>query len=92
MDNSFRLDKIITMAKKSIIILVHILLWIFLSVGYLFLSEPITVRMFPGFHNVTIWLIVSSVGLALIFIGIVISLIVSFRIRKKKKLKFLNNI
>jgi len=71
--------------KKSISILVHIFLWLFLSLGYCFLSEPITAFMFPGIHNVEIWLTVLSIGLILIFIGTVISLIISFRIRKKKE-------
>ncbi|PWV50389.1 hypothetical protein C7475_1049 [Chitinophaga sp. S165] len=75
--------------NKLIIALVHIFLWLFLSLGYLFLSEPITVYMCPGYHNVTIWLMVLSAGLTLIFIATAISLIVSFRIVKKRRLKSL---
>lgn len=65
--------------KKSIIIFIHILTGLFLSLGYFFLAEPITVYLFPGIHNVEMWLAVLSVGLLLIFIGTLISLIVSLK-------------
>ncbi len=71
--------------KKTIIILAHIFMWLFLSLGYSFLSEPIVAYIFAGIHNVEIWLTVLLIGLILIFIGTGISLIVSFRIRRKKE-------
>jgi len=71
--------------KKSISILAHIFIWLFLSLGYSFLSEPIVAYMFPGIHNVEIWLTVLLIGLILIFIGTGISLIVRFRIKRKEE-------
>jgi hypothetical protein len=67
--------------KKSIRILVHIFTWLFLSLGYCFLAEPIAAYIFPGIHNVMIWLTVLLVGLILIFLGTLISLVVSLNKR-----------
>ena len=68
--------------KKRFIILIHLIIWLLLSVGYFFLAEPIMLYIYAGVGDVSQWLDVLGLGLALIFIGIVISLIINLRRRR----------
>jgi hypothetical protein len=71
---------------KSTRIFISILVWLFLSLGYFFLSETITAYLFPGIHEVGTWIMVLFAGLILIFTGTVISLIISCIKDKKAQL------
>jgi hypothetical protein len=76
--------------KKSFIILIHILLWLLLSIGYAFMVEPVITFLLPGYHNEVIWLTALMTGLIFIFFGALISLIV-FLIMRKRILSVKNN-
>lgn len=55
------------------IILTHLLTWIILSVIYFFSAEILTKKLFPGYDNVELWLLVTATGLILIFAAVAIS-------------------
>lgn len=53
----------------------YLIVWIVFSATYFFLSEQITKLIAPGYHDVSIWIIVVSVGLSVIFLIVLISLL-----------------
>jgi hypothetical protein len=59
------------------IILIHLLIWLILSVGFFFLAEPLVKLLFPGFHDVGIWLITEFIGLLAILLIMTTSLIIN---------------
>jgi len=63
--------------KIKKIILIHLVVWILLSVIHFFLSETIVKLIFPTIHGVELWLMIVYIGLILISILVVISLIVN---------------
>ncbi len=69
--------------KKSKVILIHLIIWLLLSILYFLLSEKLTAWILPDFHDVIIWLRVLIIGLALIFLFTGLSLIINLKLRKK---------
>lgn len=63
---------------------IHLLIWLLLSVLYFFLSEPLTIYIFPTIHDVALWLPILGAGLILIFIMVLISYIICI-FRKKRQ-------
>ena len=62
----------------------YLFIWLVLSAVYFYFSESITKKMFPGYDNVELWLIVLISGLIIISVAILFSL--SVKLRKRKKL------
>lgn len=70
------------------IFLIHLLIWLLLSViFFFFISEPLTIYLFPEIYDVTLWLPVLGAGLILIFIIMLTSYIICIirQWRKKRK-------
>jgi len=63
--------------KVKKVILIHLIVWILLSVIYFFLSETIVKLIFPTIHGVELWLMTVYAGVILISILVVISLIIN---------------
>lgn len=61
----------------------HLFLWLLLSLVYFASSEIITKKLFPGYHDVTLWLMVTITGLILLFILTMISFLIKLIARKK---------
>ncbi len=59
------------------IILKHLLIWLILSVSFFFLAEPLVRLLFPGFHEVEIWLLAEFIGLIAILLIMTTSLIIN---------------
>lgn len=68
------------------LLLKHLFTWLGLSLIYFVYSETITKKLFPGFDNVTLWLVVTVAGLILILTAVSISFLVKM-IRVKKLLQ-----
>ncbi len=68
------------------IVLKHLLVWVFLSIGYFFLTEPLVKFLFPGFYDVSIWLVAMIGGLVFIFLIMIIVLIINI-VRHKQRQK-----
>jgi len=60
------------------------LTWLILSVAYFFLSEPLVKLLFPGFHDVGIWLITVFSGLGIIFLIMLVALILNMARRRER--------
>jgi len=60
--------------KKAI--LIHLLLWILLSIVFFYSSESITKLLFKGFDDVSIWIGVLVTGSSLIFLILALSLLI----------------
>jgi hypothetical protein len=67
------------------IILKYLLFWLILSTSYFFLSEEITKRLFKGFHDVGLWLIIVAIGISVIFIVLLTFFIIE--LKKKENLE-----
>jgi len=67
------------MKKKNRIMLLHFLIWLTLSFVFFFLSEPVTVSLFSGIHDVGIWFTVLITGLVIILVSTLISLIIQLK-------------
>lgn len=50
------------------LVLRHIFIWLALSIVFFFLAEPLVKLLFPGFHDVGIWLLFEIAGLAFILL------------------------
>ncbi|WP_396591641.1 hypothetical protein [Allomuricauda sp. R78024] len=72
--------------KRSKIVLVHVGLFIALSILLVFLAESILNVIAPGFHNVEMWIALIVFGILGIFIILLISCIV-FIMKKKKQVQ-----
>ena len=59
------------------IILRHLFIWLILSVGFFFMAEPLVKLLFPGFHDVGIWLLTEFIGLIAVFLITITSLIIN---------------
>lgn len=64
----------------------HLFTWLGLSLIYFHYSETITKKLFPGIDDVSLWLMVTMVGLTLILIAVLISFLIKM-IRVKKLLQ-----
>lgn len=71
------------MKKTTKILLTYFLIWITLSIAYLFLAETITKAIFPGYDSVELWLIVLTTGLLLLFL--IITLLIIIQLKKAKR-------
>ncbi|CAN5662308.1 hypothetical protein BH11BAC3_BH11BAC3_20830 [soil metagenome] len=63
----------------------YIIIWVVLSVGYFFVTEPIAQLLFPGFYDVGIWLLTLIGGLVLILLILTIALIINI-VRHRRRL------
>ena len=68
------------------IVLKHLLVWVFLSIGYFFLTEPLVKFLFPGFHDISIWLVAMIGGLVFILLIMITVLIINI-VRHKQRQK-----
>jgi len=59
------------------IVMLHILTWLILSVSFFFLAEPLVKLLFPGFHDVVIWLLTEFIGLLSLLLITTTSLIIN---------------
>jgi hypothetical protein len=65
------------MKKRTLkIILVHVLIWLALSVLCVFIAEPIIKSALPGVYEVEHWLMTVMMLMVIVFIGTILSLII----------------
>lgn len=67
--------------KKAI--LIHLFMWLLVSLVFFAGSETITKKLFPGYDDVSMWLMVTGKGLLLIFIVVMVSLLRKLLIIRK---------
>jgi uncharacterized membrane protein len=61
----------------------YIFIWFILSVGYFFLAEPLVKLLFPGFHDVGMWLLFEIAGLA--FILLIMATLMTINIVRRQR-------
>ncbi|NOT74217.1 MAG: hypothetical protein HOP08_04755 [Cyclobacteriaceae bacterium] len=65
--------------KRSSLIILHVVIWLTLSLIYFFTSETIIAWLLPGIHEVGAWLMMLIYGWVFIFILVVTSLVITLK-------------